>query len=128
MPCHQDNRKQIMKKTLTALLLGIIFLTGCNTHFISDSSYRQQVAEDLATRQEIMQAAGIDLDAMGLECDEREALEFLYAYMPLGDMLNKTPEYYLDHYQMTRRALDEMPWGAKVPEREIRTKVFPKTV
>ena len=114
-----------MKQTLTVLLFGMMLLTGCSTHFISDSSYRQRVAEDLATRQDIMEAAGIDLGAMDLKTDEREAMEFLYAYMPLGDMLNMTPEYYLDHYHMTLRALDEMPWGNKVPEREMRHFVFP---
>ena len=118
----------MMKKTLTAILAGIICLTGCTTHFISDSSYRQQVGQDLATRQTILQAAAIDLDAMQLKPDEREALEFLYAYMPLGDMLNMTPEYYLDHYRMTCRALDEMPWGSRVPEREVRHFVFPVRV
>ena len=118
----------MMKKTLTAILAGIICLTGCTTHFISDSSYRQQVGQDLATRQTILQAASIDLDAMQLKPDEKEALEFLYAYMPLGDMLNMTPEYYLDHYRMTCRALDEMPWGSRVPEREVRHFVLPVRV
>ena len=117
-----------MKKTFTAYLAGLLFLTGCTTHFISDSSYRQQVAKDLAGRQQILEAADIDLEAMGLRNDEKEALEFLYAYMPLGDMLNKAPEYYLDHYQMTCRALEEMPWGSRVPEREVRHFVLPVRV
>ncbi len=113
---------------MTAFLAGLLFLTGCTTHFISDSSYRQQVAEDLAGRQQILEAAGIDLEAMGLRNDQKEVLEFLYAYMPLGDILNKTPEYYLDHYQMTCKALDEMPWGSRVPEREVRHFVLPVRV
>ena len=112
-------------KYLLTLLSGLILLTACNQHFITDPAYRQTVAEDLAARTAIMQAAGIDLESMGLAQDEQEALRFLYAYMPLGDMLNMTPEYYLDHYQMTRRALKEMPWGSKIPEREVRHFVFP---
>ena len=80
-------------KNLYALLSGLLLLTACNQHFITDASFRNVVAEDLAARQEIMTAAGIDLDAMKLSTDEREALEFLYADMPLGDMLNKTPDY-----------------------------------
>lgn len=110
---------------LLSLLAGIMLLTACSQHFITDASYRQTVAEDLASRQNIMDAAGIDLDAMNLSVDEREALEFLYAYMPLGDMLNMTPDYYLDHYRMTLRALDQMPWGKRIPEREMRHFVFP---
>ena len=112
-------------KYLLRLLSGLMLLTACNQHFITDPDYRQTVAEDLATRSDIMVAAGIDLESMGLELDEQEALEFLYAYMPLGDMLNMTPEYYLDHYHMTQRALKEMPWGSEIPEREVRHFVFP---
>ena len=112
-------------KYLLTLLSGLMLLTACNQHFITDPAYRQTVAEDLATRTAIMDAAGIDLEAMGLAQDEQEALSFLYAYMPLGDMLNMTPEYYLDHYRMTEKALDKMPWGSKIPEREVRHFVFP---
>ena len=112
-------------KLILRLLSGLVFLTACNQHFITDAAFRETVAEDLATRQDIMTAADIDLDAMNLSADEREALEFLYAYMPLGDMLNMTPEYYLDHYRMTQRALDQMPWGKRIPEREMRHFVFP---
>jgi transglutaminase-like putative cysteine protease len=114
-----------MMKYLFGFLSGLMLLTACNQHFMTDAAFRETVAQDLATRQEIMAAAGIDLDAMELTTDEREALEFLYAYMPLGDMLNMTPEYYLDHYHMTQRALDKMPWGRTVPEREVRHFVFP---
>ena len=112
-------------KYLLSLLSGLMLLTACNQHFITDPAYRQTVAEDLATRTAIMDAAGIDIEAMGLAQDEKEALEFLYAYMPLGDMLNMTPEYYLEHYRMTKSALKEMPWGSKIPEREVRHFVFP---
>ena len=112
-------------KYVLGLLSGLMLLTACNQHFITDPSYRQSVTEDLSTRAAIMEAAQIDLSSMGLKQDEREALEFLYAAMPLGDMLNKTPDYYLDHYHMTERALKEMPWGSKVPEREVRHFVFP---
>ena len=114
-----------MMKYIFGFLSGIVLLTACNQHFITDATFRATVAEDLATRQEIMVAADIDLDEMGLATDEREALEFLYAYMPLGDMLNMTPEYYLDHYRMTKRALAQMPWGKNIPEREVRHFVFP---
>jgi transglutaminase-like putative cysteine protease len=43
-------------------------------------------------------------------------------------MLNMSPEYYLDHYRLTRQALDQMPWGERIPEREVRHFVFPVRV
>ena len=113
---------------LLNLLSGVLLLTACNTHFIADEAYRQTVLEDLSARDEIMAAAGIDLESMGLKTDEKEALQFLYAYMPLGDMLNLEPQFFLDQYRMTCRALDEMPWGDIVPEREVRHFVLPARV
>ena len=105
-----------------------MFLTGCNSHFISDEAFRQTVAEDLSARSEVLAAAGVDLEAMDITQHEKEALEFLYAYMSLGDIVNMEPTYYLDHYRLMRKALKEMPWGKSVPEREIRHFVFPVRV
>ena len=111
------------------LLAGcIMILAGCTSHFITDPEFRNKVSEDFASRSHIMEAAGIDLAEMGLRTDEAEALEFLYAYMPLGDIVNRAPSFYLDHYRMTRRALKQMPWGKNVPEREMRHFVLPPRV
>ena len=106
-------------------LSGLLILTSCGRHFITDESYRQTVLEDLQAKDDVMNAAGIDLESMGLATDELEAMQFMYAYMPLGDMLNHEPGFFLDHYHMTRRALSEMPWGKRVPERELRHFVLP---
>ena len=115
-------------KRIFFFIAGLLVATACGRHFITDDAYRRSVAEDLASRQDIMEAAGIDLEAMDLSVAEKEALEFLYAYMPLGDMLNHSAGYYLEHYRMTCRALKEMPWGKSVPEREVRHFVLPVRV
>ena len=117
-----------MKKISCLFLSAIVLLTGCNTHFISDEAFRQEVSEDFASRSEILASAGVALDAMDINQQEKEALEFLYAYMPLGDIVNMEPSYYLDHYRMMRKALKEMPWGKNVPEREMRHFVLPVRV
>ena len=115
-----------MKSRFSLILM--LALTACTSHFITDKEYRTAVADDFQSRSAIMEAAGIDLASMDLDQKEEEALEFLYAYMPLGDIVNNSPEYYLDHYRMTRRALKEMPWGKNVPEREMRHFVLPVRV
>lgn len=115
-----------MKSRFSLILM--LALTACTSHFITDGEYRSTVADDFRSRSAIMEAAGIDLASMDLSQKEEEALEFLYAYMPLGDIVNKTPEYYLDQYRMTCRALNEMPWGKNVPEREMRHFVLPVRV
>ena len=117
-----------MKQFSCFILSALMLMTGCNSHFISDEAFRQGVAEDLSARSEIMAAAGVDLEAMDITQLEKEALEFLYAYMPLGDIVNMEPTYYLDHYRLMRKALKEMPWGKSVPEREMRHFVLPVRV
>ena len=117
-----------MKHILCIIVSGIFFLTSCTSHFISDPAFREKVAEDFASRQSILEAAGIDLDSMELSLDEEEALTFLYAYMPLGDMVNQSPDFYLDHYHMAQKALETMPWGKDIPEREFRHFVLPVRV
>ena len=51
-------------KNIFGFLSGLVLLTACNQHFITDATFRATVAEDLATRQEIMVAADIDLDGI----------------------------------------------------------------
>ena len=43
---------------------------------------------------------------------QREALEFLYAYMPLPDMADNSGEFFLSNVDATLRARQEMPSGA----------------
>ena len=111
------------------LIAGVVLLlNSCSSHFISDEAYREKVASDLALRESVLEAASVDFDAMSLTAKEREALEFLYAYMPLGDVVNREPSFYLDQYRMTCRAIKEMPWGKNIPEREMRHFVLPVRV
>ena len=111
------------------LIAGVVLLlNSCSSHFISDEAYREKVASDLALRESVLEAASVDFDAMSLTAKEREALEFLYAYMPLGDIVNREPSFYLDQYRMTCRAIKEMPWGKNIPEREMRHFVLPVRV
>lgn len=115
-------------KHISYLIFFVMILCGCSSHFISDECFRNQVAEDFSSRSEILRSASIDIESMDVDVDEKEALMFLYAYMPLGDLVNHGPEFYLDHYRMTGRAVREMPWGKSVPERELRHFVLPVRV
>ncbi len=64
-----------------------------------------------------------------LSDDQRQCLQFLYAYMPLPDFTDRTPQYYLNEVvNPALLARKEMPWGAKVPDREFRHFVLPVRV
>ncbi|MDE5642784.1 MAG: transglutaminase domain-containing protein, partial [Muribaculaceae bacterium] len=59
---------------------------------------------------------------------EREAMEFLYSYMPFPDIACHPASFYLDNVRASLQARAEMPWGATVPEREFRHFVLPVRV
>ncbi len=59
---------------------------------------------------------------------QREALEFLYAYMPLPDLTDNSGEFFLHNVDVTLMAKAEMPWGKDVPELEFRHFVLPLRV
>ncbi|MBQ6770018.1 MAG: transglutaminase domain-containing protein [Bacteroidales bacterium] len=59
---------------------------------------------------------------------EKEALEFLYAYMPLGDSVDYSEDYYRECVHYAFLAKQEMPWGNSIPEREFKHFVVPVRV
>lgn len=59
---------------------------------------------------------------------EKEALEFLYEYMPLGDSVDYSEDYYHECIQYAFRAKEELPWGERIPEREFKHFVVPVRV
>ena len=117
-----------MKRILNVLLSFVWIFAGCSPVFIHDKDYMREVRNDLQVRSSVILSAGVCLDSMELSKDERQALEYLYAYMPLGDIVNMPAEYYLEHYRLMLQALDEMPWGKDIPERELRHFVLPVRV
>lgn len=59
---------------------------------------------------------------------EREAMEFMYAYMEWADLLDHPAEYFLENARVALRTRSEMPWGADVPDREWHHFVLPVRV
>ena len=104
---------------------------GRETHFMKDKAYREAVQADFTARLEQTGAVFSPFDKLGtalddgevLSLEEQEALQFLYAYMPLADAVDYPASYYLDQVRATFRIRKEMGW--KVPEREFRHFVLP---
>ena len=130
---------------LFILGLSVVLVAACSggreKHFMTDKAYREAVHADFEARMaandsalarvvEIPGQAGNDEAVMaGIDrpsLAEREALEFLYAYMPLADAVDYPESYYLDQVRATFRIREEMGW--KVPEREFRHFVLPLRV
>ena len=112
-----------MKKILALSLLASLLVVSCGgSHFLADSSYRATVHQDYQTR---MKATGGHFTPAGLSmtAEEQEALEFLYAYMPLADVADYPAEFFLANVRKSLQAREEMGWD--VPEREFRHFVLP---
>ena len=60
--------------------------------------------------------------------NEEEALGFLYQYMPLGDSVDYTEDYFRECVHYAFLAKEELPWGASIPEREFKHFVLPPRV
>ena len=62
------------------------------------------------------------------EQEVQEAMDFLYASMPLPDSVDYPREFWEANVRATLKARCEMPWGEKVPEREWKHFVLPLRV
>lgn len=116
-----------------ALFLGTVLLfllAACGeSHFMTDASYRERVEQDFQDKKALI--AQDDLFAIfntKLTSYEREALEFLYAYMPLADITDYSGEFHLMNVRASQRAAAEMPWGDQIPEELFRHFVLPERV
>ena len=114
-----------MRKYLL-ILLSFVVLSSCEVrHLVNDPGYRRQMEKDL---QERLDGPGnlkdfYKVDDLIITTAEKEALQFLYAYMPLADFTDYTTDYYLKNVQSSLATRDEMGWN--VPEREFRHFVLP---
>lgn len=91
------------------LLLAFAFV-GCQHHFITDKTYRNMVHQDFMNRQDLLPEMNLDT----LSVEEREAMEFLYAYMPYSDLADYDPEFFLAQTRYAFMTKDTFGWN--VPE------------
>ena len=116
------------KKHLFTLLFTLLVWTSCNNqqHFITDAAYRAEVENDFQAKQAALPNG--DLFAVfndQMTPEEREALTFMYAYMPSGDITDYSGDFYLKNIRSSFQARNEMPWGDSIPEDIFRHFVLP---
>lgn len=105
-----------MKRLFLMATAAILLLAACgrDPHFITDRAYRSEVHADFEARMAQFPMLEVQLDTLSRA--EREAMEFLYAYMPLSDLADYTPQFFLQQVRYAFKARAEMPWGKDVPE------------
>ena len=121
-----------MKKVVTFVSLIVVLLLGTTAcserHLISDEEFRQQMEQDLEKKMKDFSQGDLFavLQRADLTLEEKEALQFLYAYMPLSDLTDYEGSFHLMNVQASLRAREEMPWGKQVPELFFRHFVLPE--
>lgn len=106
-----------------ALMLSTL---SCTNHLISDGDERAAVQKDFENRVAAWNQGDLfKVFEQDMSSEQREAMTFLYAYMPLGDITDYPGEFFLENIDYTFKAREEMPWGSSIPEREFRHFVLP---
>ena len=114
--------------SICALSVALMFSTlSCTSnHLISDEAERATVQADFDKRAASWnQGELFKVFEQEMSEQQREALTFLYAYMPLGDITDYSGEFFLENIDYSLKAKEEMPWGKLIPEREFRHFVLP---
>ncbi|MDR0815570.1 MAG: transglutaminase domain-containing protein [Bacteroidales bacterium] len=122
-------------KNLFFLLFTAIMLTSFaadDKHFLTDATYRAKVHKQFESRKK--EAAGRQealfsvFQKEKLSTEQREALEFLYAYMPLSDLADYDGKFFLEQVKVVLKARDSFAWGKNIPEEVFRHFVLPYRV
>ncbi len=123
-----------MNRLKYIVCLAALWLLGSCTQrpAIGDGAFMERVRSDWAGRLERTPAGTQEIEALQpaarLSAAERDALVFLYAYMPLGDMADYAPEFYLRNVRAAFAARERMAWGRTVPVEVFRHFVLPVRV
>ena len=87
-----------------------------------------KIAKDFKARCEVVKDNGYFEVFNTLSGSRLQAMQFLYAYMPLPDIADYSAEYHLQNVDYALKARNEMPWGKQVPVREFMHFVLPVRV
>jgi transglutaminase-like putative cysteine protease len=119
-------------KISTTILIFLLFVSCSKQPALIQNPERQADTQRMLTVQKELTAKSLipiwDIFNQQLSPDEKQAMEFLYAYMPLSDLADYQPEFFLKNVQFSLKARQEMAWGKTIPEEEFLHFVLPLRV
>lgn len=146
-------RKSIVSLAILFLVSWQALMANClsvdahdKPHFISDGAYRSKVENAFESKMKLvgrqfyqvkgMNVYGTVLKKKGaketmevtkqkLTTEEQEALQFLYAYMPVADVTDYPTSFFLENVRTSFEARKKMAWGKDIPELLFRHFVLP---
>ncbi|MDR2408259.1 MAG: transglutaminase domain-containing protein, partial [Bacteroidales bacterium] len=107
---------------LFLFLCAVLAVSSCKRekHFLKEEAYRKQVQEQFEKRKTEVQNRNSALFSVfekeNISLEQQEALEFLYAYMPLCDMADYDGDFFLSQVNGAFRARDYFSWGKTIPD------------
>lgn len=108
-----------------SVVLSIAVLASCSVKEGFDGS--NIFVKDFEERTTSLEGY-LNLFDTNLSDAERQALQFLYAYMPLPDIVDYPGDFHLMNVSYALKARSEMDWGKRVPDREFLHFVLPVRV
>lgn len=146
-------RKSIVSLAILFLVSWQAVMANClsvdahdKPHFISDGAYRSKVENAFESKMKLVgrqfyQVKGMnvydtvlkkkgaketmEVTKQKLTTEEQEALQFLYAYMPVADVTDYPTSFFLENVRTSFEARKEMAWGKDIPELLFRHFVLP---
>lgn len=123
--------KKIHSWALCIAGMSLMLCVSCTDgkHLISDETERATVRQDFEMRRDTLIHGDLfRIFDQPMNEEQKEAMTFLYAYMPLADIADYSGDFYLENVNYALKAREEMPWGKTIPEREFRHFVLPVRV
>ena len=118
-----------MKNYIRLFILSaftLVSLQGVAGDLLENATYRKQVEQDLAAKKSIFGNENFfRVFDVKLNAEERDALMFLYAYMPLSDVVDYSDAFYRMNVDYSLKAKRELKWGTAIPAMLFRHFVLP---
>ena len=120
------------KLKIYSVLIGlVVFSLTANAQIIRNKARLNDIQRMLAVQQRLTSHGRTDAWSYlrkNMPVDEKQALRFMYAYMPLSDIADYSPSFIDENVKYALKARAEMPWGKCVPEDEFLHFVLPLRV
>jgi hypothetical protein len=114
--------RKLLKTSLFILLMGLVVVSckDATKQSMSKEEYQEKVYEQFLKRKEMAKNREKELFSVfekeNLNTEQKDALEFLFAYMPLSDLADYDGEFYLKQVDGALKAREYFNWGKTIPE------------
>jgi len=119
-------------KFYTFTLILLLFVSCTKQPALIQNPERLADIQRMLTEQKELTSKSLipiwDIFNQPLSPEEKQAMEYLYAYMPLSDLADYQPDFFLKNVQFSLKTRQEMLWGKTIPEEEFLHFVLPLRV